>query len=73
MCIHFSIFFFKFEYSSWRAMVIKDNSGDWGICTAAWKGLTPGVPGRPGKFLTVGFLISHIMSKKPTNLEYPLI
>ena len=29
-------------------MLIKDNSGDWGVCTAAWKGLTPGVPGRPG-------------------------
>ena len=43
-------FHFKFEHSSWRAMLIKDNSGDWGICSAAWKGLTPGIPGRPGKF-----------------------
>ena len=29
-------------------MLIKDNSGDWGVCTAAWKGLSPGTPGRPG-------------------------
>ena len=42
------IFAMQFENSSWRAMLIKDNSGDWGVCTAAWKGLTPGVPGRPG-------------------------
>ena len=44
----FPIFAIQFENSSWRAMLIKDNSGDWGVCTAAWKGLTPGVPGRPG-------------------------
>ena len=27
---------------------IKDNQGDWGICTAAWKGMVPGKPGTPG-------------------------
>ena len=29
-------------------MLIKDNSGDWGLCAAAWKGVTPGIPGKPG-------------------------
>ena len=38
----------EFEHSSWRGMLIKDNSGDWGVCSAAWKGLTPGIPGKPG-------------------------
>ena len=32
-------------------MLIKDNSGDWGVCTAAWKGLTTGIPGKPGKYI----------------------
>ena len=41
-------FIFQFEHSAWRAMLIKDNSGDWGLCVAAWKGVTPGIPGRPG-------------------------
>jgi hypothetical protein len=32
----------------WRAMVIKDNDGDWGICAATWSGLWAGEPGIPG-------------------------
>eukprot|EP00095_Tigriopus_kingsejongensis_P000673 maker-scaffold340_size202118-snap-gene-0.21 protein:Tk00673 transcript:maker-scaffold340_size202118-snap-gene-0.21-mRNA-1 annotation:"hypothetical protein LOTGIDRAFT_153725" len=31
----------------YRAMLIKDNDGDWGICTAAWLGMKPGTPGIP--------------------------
>ena len=41
-----------FTHLPWRAMIIKDNAGDWGICAAAWKGMTsgkPGTPGRPGR------------------------
>ena len=28
-----------FSRNPWRAMIIKDNLGDWGICAAAWKGI----------------------------------
>ena len=34
---------------SWRAMLIKDNEGDWGICVAVWRGMKKGTPGVPGK------------------------
>ena len=34
-----------FADTPWRAMIIKDNDGDYGICVAAWKGVTKGVPG----------------------------
>ena len=34
---------------SWRAMIIKDNEGDWGICVAVWRGMKKGTPGVPGK------------------------
>ena len=34
---------------SWRAMLIKDNEGDWGICVAVWRGMKKGTPGIPGK------------------------
>ena len=30
-------------------MIIKDNQGDWAICSAAWLGMVPGKPGIPGK------------------------
>ena len=33
---------------SWRAMLIKDNEGDWGICVAVWRGMKKGTPGVPG-------------------------
>ena len=36
---------------SWRAMLIKDNEGDWGICVAVWRGMKKGKPGIPGNFL----------------------
>ena len=39
----------EFKGTSWRAMIIKDDHGDWGICAAAWKGMTSGVPGVPGR------------------------
>ena len=38
----------EFAYFPWRAMLIKDNAGDWGICAGAWKGMSPGKPGVPG-------------------------
>ena len=33
---------------SWRAMLIKDNEGDWGICVAVWRGMKKGTAGIPG-------------------------
>ena len=38
----------QFDGKPWRAMLIKDNEGDWGICIAAWVGMEPGRPGKPG-------------------------
>ena len=35
---------------SWRAMLIKDNEGDWGMCVAVWRGMKKGTPGVPGKY-----------------------
>lgn len=35
---------------SWRAMLIKDNEGDWGMCVAVWRGMKKGTPGIPGKY-----------------------
>ena len=32
----------------WRAMIIKDNDGDFSIVLARWVGLREGVPGVPG-------------------------
>ncbi len=29
-------------------MLIKDNDGDWGLCYAAWLGMSTGRPGKPG-------------------------
>jgi len=37
-----------FRSVPWRAMIIKDNAGDVGICVGAWKGLRKGVPGVKG-------------------------
>ncbi|XP_071745850.1 uncharacterized protein [Lepeophtheirus salmonis] len=34
--------------NTWRAMLIKDNEGDWGVCAAAWRGMKSGTPGVPG-------------------------
>ena len=31
-----------FANARWRAMIIKDDQGDWALCTAAWKGMKPG-------------------------------
>ena len=31
-----------FANAKWRAMIIKDNQGDWALCAAAWKGMKPG-------------------------------
>ena len=33
----------SFGYSKWRAMIIKDNEGDWALCAAAWKGMKAGI------------------------------
>ena len=33
----------EFKHLPWRAMIIKDNQGDWAICTAAWKGMVTGM------------------------------
>lgn len=38
----------QFGGKPWRAMLIKDNEGDWGLCTAAWIGMEPGRPGKQG-------------------------
>ena len=38
----------QFGSKPWRAMLIKDNEGDWGLCAAAWFGMEPGIPGKPG-------------------------
>ena len=38
----------EFAGVPWRAMIIKDNEGDFGICVGAWKGLTNGVTGVEG-------------------------
>ena len=32
----------------WRAMIIKDNEGDFGICVGGWRGVKKGVPGVRG-------------------------
>ena len=37
------------RYTKWRAMVIKDNKGDWGLCAGGWVGMKEGVKGRPGR------------------------
>ena len=38
----------QFLTKPWRAMLIKDNDGDWAVLSAAWMGMRPGVPGVPG-------------------------
>ena len=43
-----------FEKVPWRAMLIKDNDGDFGICVAGWVGMRRGVPGVPGTSKTRG-------------------
>ena len=44
---------FNSENSSgpWRAMLIKDNDGDWGICVATWAGMKAGRPGVVGMIM----------------------
>ena len=37
-----------FSNVPWRAMIIKDNRGDYAVCVAGWKGVRKAVPGRPG-------------------------
>ncbi len=34
---------------AWRAMLIKDADGDWGILKATWTGMRQGVPGVASK------------------------
>ena len=43
-----------FEKVPWRAMLIKDNEGDFGICVAGWVGMRRGVPGVAGTSKTRG-------------------
>ena len=31
---------------AWRAMLIKDSEGDWGVLKATWTGMRSGVPGQ---------------------------
>ena len=38
----------SFAGKPWRAMIIKDNEGDFGICVGAWVGVKKGVPGVKG-------------------------
>ncbi len=55
----------ELEGKPWRAMLIKNAEGDWGVCAGAWLGMAagvpavppsrgrrgrPGVPGKPGYF-----------------------
>jgi len=49
-----------------RAMLIKDNNGDWGMCVGGWEGVTKGVPGIPGVKggYTKPFAISHNIHNK---------
>ena len=44
---------------SWRAMLIKDNEGDWGVCVAVWRGMKKGTPGVPGKIYFHFFIHKH--------------
>ena len=44
---------------SWRAMLIKDNEGDWGVCVAVWRGMKKGTPGVPGKIYFHFFTHKH--------------
>ena len=47
------------QNSSWRAMIIKDQIGDWAICSASWVGMKKGgvrigryyQRGNPGQFM----------------------
>ena len=45
---------------SWRAMLIKDNEGDWGICVAVWRGMKKGTPGVPGKITCSNQLFDNL-------------
>ena len=47
---------------SWRAMLIKDNEGDWGVCVAVWRGMKKGTPGVPGKIYF--HMVSRICMKQ---------
>ena len=48
---------------SWRAMLIKDNEGDWGICVAVWRGMKKGTPGIPGKIFLSQCTLFDIFKK----------
>ena len=53
---------------SWRAMLIKDNEGDWGICVAVWRGMKKGTPGVPGKITCLNQLfITYITKNKVSS------
>jgi len=39
-----------------RALLIKDNVGDWGIVHGKWLGFRKGVPGTPGKVYGVSVI-----------------
>jgi hypothetical protein len=41
-----------------RAMIIKDNSGDWGIVVGSWKEYWKGVPGRKSMWY---FLLAFVL------------
>lgn len=51
---------------TWRAMLIKDNEGDWGLCVATWRGMKKGTPGVPGKIPEKGLypIIGHVPNYK---------
>ena len=52
---------------SWRAMLIKDNEGDWGICVAVWRGMKKGTPGVPGKTTCYHQLFDDLYKNKVSS------
>ena len=52
---------------SWRAMLIKDNEGDWGICVAVWRGMKKGTPGVPGKITCSNQLFDILYKNKVSS------
>ena len=68
----------SFEGTFWRAMVIKDNEGDWGLCIGAWKGVKKGVPGvkgtssrkgTPGRPGNHGYFIMRFYNLRTGNVK----
>jgi len=59
---------------SWRAMLIKDNEGDWGICVAVWRGMKKGTPGVPGKITCLNHVFDYLYYSifLVLRMKYPL-